>query len=123
MRSWKIGAVLLLASFGLRGVAALLVVLHHYVFWTAVVPAKTLPPWLILWTATAGMGMAIFFTLSGYVIALSYLVGLALAIMLATGVYRLVEVPGRRAIRAAADRLLGIRRIAPIAREKGVPAE
>lgn len=53
----------------------------------------------------------------------NYLVGLALAIMLATGVYRLVEVPGRRAIRAAADRLLGIQRIAPIAREKGVPAE
>lgn len=45
---------------GLRGVAALLVVLHHYVYWTAVVPVKTLPPWLILWTATAGMGMAIF---------------------------------------------------------------
>jgi peptidoglycan/LPS O-acetylase OafA/YrhL len=53
----------------------------------------------------------------------NYLIGLALAIMLATGVYRLVEVPGRRAIRAAADRLLGIRRIAPIAREEGVPAE
>jgi peptidoglycan/LPS O-acetylase OafA/YrhL len=34
----------------------------------------------------------------------NYLVALALAIMLATGVYRLVEVPGRRAIRAAADR-------------------
>lgn len=57
---------------GLRGVAALLVVVPHFVIWTAVVPVQTLPAWLLLWTATAGMGMAIFFTLSGYVIALSY---------------------------------------------------
>src|SRR4029077_6696118 len=57
---------------GLRGVAALLVIVHHYVIWTAVVPVAALPPWLIRWTATPGMGMAIFFTLSGYVIALSY---------------------------------------------------
>jgi peptidoglycan/LPS O-acetylase OafA/YrhL len=45
---------------GLRGVAALLVIVHHYVIWTAVVPVAALPPWLILWTATPGMGMAIF---------------------------------------------------------------
>jgi hypothetical protein len=35
---------------------------------------------------------------------------LGLAVFVATGIYRLVEVPGRRAIRSAADRLLGIQR-------------
>lgn len=55
--------------------------------------------------------------------ALNFLVALAFAIMLATGVYMFVEVPGRRAIRAAADRLLGVRRAAPVAREQGAPAE
>jgi peptidoglycan/LPS O-acetylase OafA/YrhL len=40
--------------------------------------------------------------------AANFMVSLALAIMLAAGVYRLVEVPGRRAIRAAADRWLGV---------------
>jgi peptidoglycan/LPS O-acetylase OafA/YrhL len=35
---------------------------------------------------------------------------LAMAIMVATGVYHVVEVPGRRLIRKGADRLLGIRR-------------
>jgi peptidoglycan/LPS O-acetylase OafA/YrhL len=38
------------------------------------------------------------------------LISLALAVFVATGIYRLVEVPGRRAIRSAADRLLGIQR-------------
>jgi peptidoglycan/LPS O-acetylase OafA/YrhL len=33
---------------------------------------------------------------------------LAFAAMLATGIYRLVKVPGRRVRRAAADRLLGM---------------
>ena len=33
-----------------------------------------------------------------------------LAVMVATGVYHVVEVPGRRLIRKGADRLLGIRR-------------
>ena len=55
--------------------------------------------------------------------AINFALSLALAIMLATGIYRLVEVPGRRTIRAAADRLLGVRRPAPVAREQGAPAE
>ena len=49
------------------------------------------------------------------------LASLAVAIALATGIYRLVEVPGRRAIRVAADRLLGIHG-APIVRERRAPA-
>jgi peptidoglycan/LPS O-acetylase OafA/YrhL len=47
----------------------------------------------------------------------------ALAVMLATGAYRLVEIPGRRAIRAAADRLLGPRRAPIVVSGQGAPAE
>lgn len=58
---------------GLRGVAALMVVCGHYFHWTAVTPAAALPAWLAPWAgALPGIGMSIFFTLSGYVIALSY---------------------------------------------------
>jgi peptidoglycan/LPS O-acetylase OafA/YrhL len=54
--------------------------------------------------------------------AINFVASFALAIVIATGVYRLVEVPGRRIIRAMADRLLGIRR-APVAMAQGSPAE
>jgi peptidoglycan/LPS O-acetylase OafA/YrhL len=54
--------------------------------------------------------------------AINFVASFALAIVIATGVYRLVEVPGRRIIRAMADRLLGIRR-APLAMAEGSPAE
>jgi peptidoglycan/LPS O-acetylase OafA/YrhL len=57
---------------GLRGLAALLVVITHYWFWTSVTPPAVLPQSIERWTRTSGIGMAIFFTLSGYVIALSY---------------------------------------------------
>ena len=57
---------------GVRGVAALLVMVHHYWYWTAVTPVSALPASIEVWTRTAGIGMAIFFTLSGYVIALNY---------------------------------------------------
>ncbi len=57
---------------GLRGVAALLVIVTHYWHWTAVTPAGVLLASIEVWTRTAGIGMAIFFTLSGYVIALNY---------------------------------------------------
>jgi len=57
---------------GLRGVAALLVLVHHYWYWTAVTPASALPASIEVWTRTPAIGMAIFFTLSGYVIALNY---------------------------------------------------
>jgi peptidoglycan/LPS O-acetylase OafA/YrhL len=55
--------------------------------------------------------------------ATNFMVSVALAIMLATGIYRLVEVPGRRAIRAAADRLLGIRSKAQVMDAQAVHAE
>ncbi len=55
---------------GLRGVAALLVVIAHYWSWTKVTPEGALPS--MPWAGAADIGMAIFFTLSGYVIALSY---------------------------------------------------
>ena len=57
---------------GLRGVAALLVIITHYWFWARVTPAAALPSSVEPWTATSDIGMAIFFTLSGFVIALSY---------------------------------------------------
>jgi peptidoglycan/LPS O-acetylase OafA/YrhL len=58
---------------GLRGIAALLVVIGHYSVWTAVTPMAEVPSWIKAWAnATPGIGMSIFFTLSGYVIALSY---------------------------------------------------
>jgi peptidoglycan/LPS O-acetylase OafA/YrhL len=54
--------------------------------------------------------------------ALNFLFTLALAIVLATGLYRLVEVPGRRIIHAAADRMLGLPRVSA-ASLQGAPAE
>jgi peptidoglycan/LPS O-acetylase OafA/YrhL len=54
--------------------------------------------------------------------AMHFMASLALAIGLATGVYHLIEVPGRRAIRAGADRLLGLRQPA-ILDEQRAPAE
>jgi peptidoglycan/LPS O-acetylase OafA/YrhL len=57
---------------GLRGLAALLVVVEHYWYWARVTPVAALPPAVTPWAATSGIAMAIFFTLSGYVIALSY---------------------------------------------------
>jgi peptidoglycan/LPS O-acetylase OafA/YrhL len=54
--------------------------------------------------------------------AVNFAAAFALAMLLATGVYRLVEVPGRHVIRAMADRLLGIRR-EPLAMAEGSPAE
>jgi peptidoglycan/LPS O-acetylase OafA/YrhL len=54
--------------------------------------------------------------------AANAMVALALTIMLASGVYKFVEVPGRRAIRSLADRLLGLRQ--PSSRsEQAAPAE
>ena len=57
---------------GLRGLAVLLVIIGHYSYWTSVVPLAEIPAWLTQRTGTARIGMAMFFTLSGYVIALSY---------------------------------------------------
>ena len=57
---------------GLRGLAALLVIFSHYWAWTRTTPTAELPVWIEPWTSTSDLGMAIFFTLSGYVIALSY---------------------------------------------------
>jgi peptidoglycan/LPS O-acetylase OafA/YrhL len=58
---------------GLRGLAALLVVIGHFSQWTIVAPRAEMPTWIAQWGgATPGIGMSIFFTLSGYVIALSY---------------------------------------------------
>lgn len=57
---------------GLRGLAALLVVVGHYLVWMSVTPLAAVPEWIRRCGATGSIGMAIFFTLSGYVIALSY---------------------------------------------------
>ena len=54
--------------------------------------------------------------------AAHFLTAFALAVTLATGIYRLVEAPGRRVMRAAAGRLPGLGRPTRIAREQAEPA-
>jgi peptidoglycan/LPS O-acetylase OafA/YrhL len=57
---------------GLRGLAALLVVITHYAVWMRVTPADMTPGFVQVWFGVSSIGMAMFFTLSGFVIALSY---------------------------------------------------
>jgi peptidoglycan/LPS O-acetylase OafA/YrhL len=57
---------------GLRGLAALLVVIGHFSVWTIVGPRAEAPAWIAQWGGAGGIGMSIFFTLSGFVIALNY---------------------------------------------------
>lgn len=57
---------------GLRGVAALLVIIAHFSLWTAPVPISNVPQDVLRYARVADIGMVIFFVLSGYVIALSY---------------------------------------------------
>jgi peptidoglycan/LPS O-acetylase OafA/YrhL len=57
---------------GLRGLAALLVIVAHYWQWARVTTADVLPTDMEQWTNTSSIGMGVFFTLSGFVIALSY---------------------------------------------------
>lgn len=110
---------------GLRGLAALLVIVSHYWVWTRVTPTAELPVWMEPWTSTAALygEMPTFNLIAVAYHAAHFLTALALAVMLATGIYRLVEVPGRRVIRAAADRLLGIASPARVARQQPEPAE
>jgi peptidoglycan/LPS O-acetylase OafA/YrhL len=58
---------------GLRGVAAMLVVFHHYFYWLAPFSIASRPDWIDAVFATAGFGMTCFFVLSGFVIAFNYL--------------------------------------------------
>jgi peptidoglycan/LPS O-acetylase OafA/YrhL len=58
---------------GLRGVAAMLVVVHHYFYWCAPASIVSRPEWLDAVFATDRFGMTCFFTLSGFVIAYNYL--------------------------------------------------
>jgi peptidoglycan/LPS O-acetylase OafA/YrhL len=57
---------------GLRGVAALMIVIAHFAQWCAITPLDAMPPQILQWTNFSNIGMPIFFTLSGFVIALSY---------------------------------------------------
>lgn len=57
---------------GLRGVAALLVVWTHYGNWCSPYPLSTNPAWLLPVFDTAGLGMSLFFFLSGVVITYNY---------------------------------------------------
>ena len=54
--------------------------------------------------------------------AVNFVASLMLAIVIATGVYRLIEVPGRRFIRGTADRLLGLATV-PAIKGEHAPAE
>ena len=58
---------------GLRGVAAMLVVFHHYFYWCAPFSIVPRPDWIDSVFATGGFGMTCFFVLSGFVIAYNYL--------------------------------------------------
>ncbi len=58
---------------GLRGVAAMLVVFHHYFYWCAPFSIVPRPDWIDYIFATGGFGMTCFFVLSGFVIAYNYL--------------------------------------------------
>jgi peptidoglycan/LPS O-acetylase OafA/YrhL len=57
---------------GLRGVAALMIVIAHFAQWCAITPLDAMPPQILQWTNFSDIGMPIFFPLSGFVIALSY---------------------------------------------------
>jgi peptidoglycan/LPS O-acetylase OafA/YrhL len=57
---------------GLRGAAALLVVWEHYSHWCAPYPSDTIPPAIASLFDTAGLGMSLFFALSGFVIMYNY---------------------------------------------------
>ena len=57
---------------GLRGVAALLVMATHYAVWTAPFDVATRPNWIAYFLGDGVLGMTIFFTLSGFVIAYHY---------------------------------------------------
>ncbi len=49
-----------------------MIVIAHYAFWCATTPMDQMPPQIVQWTNLSAIGMPIFFTLSGFVIALSY---------------------------------------------------
>ncbi len=57
---------------GLRGIAALCVVFNHYFAWCAPFDPLTAPDWLWRLFGLGGLGMSLFFTLSGFVIAHNY---------------------------------------------------
>src|SRR5262245_3113213 len=57
---------------GLRGVAAMLVVLHHYSYWCVPFSGPR-PEWLHAVFGTERLGMTCFFVLSGFVITYNYL--------------------------------------------------
>jgi peptidoglycan/LPS O-acetylase OafA/YrhL len=57
---------------GLRGVAALSVIVSHYASWRAPYHFNTVPWFIERLFGTAGFGMSLFFTLSGFVIAYNY---------------------------------------------------
>ena len=58
---------------GLRGIAALFVLVAHYATWCAPYDLTTAPKWLWHSLDNAHFGMSLFFTLSGFVIAYNYL--------------------------------------------------
>ncbi len=58
---------------GLRGLAALSVLLAHYSVWCAPYDRMTAPSWLMRGMDYSAWGMSLFFTLSGFVIAYNYL--------------------------------------------------
>jgi peptidoglycan/LPS O-acetylase OafA/YrhL len=58
---------------GLRGIAALGVVLTHYAYWCAPWDSKTMPQQLLWFFSYGDISMTLFFTLSGFVIAYNYL--------------------------------------------------
>lgn len=66
-------------------------------------------PWLV-YVGTVSYSLYLFHFVVPMILphggALHFVVAIGLAVAVATGIYRLVEVPGRRVIRSVADRLL-----------------
>ena len=58
---------------GLCGIAALLVVMNRLFFWCSPYKVDTVPPWIASLFGTSDLGMTLFFTLSGFVIAYNYI--------------------------------------------------
>jgi peptidoglycan/LPS O-acetylase OafA/YrhL len=58
---------------GLRGLAALFVLIEHYSVWCAPYDPLLAPGWLWRSLGNSRFGMSLFFTLSGFVIAYNYL--------------------------------------------------
>jgi peptidoglycan/LPS O-acetylase OafA/YrhL len=83
-------------------------------------------PWLVH-VGTVSYSLYLFHPVAASMVpqggAANFTIAIGMAIALATGIYHLLEVPGRRLIRFVADLLLGIDRSQATLRTERAPAE